>query len=317
MTSPSPSHAVRAVVPPLASERHKGEAGRVGVLGGSVEYTGASYFAALSAMRCGADLAHVFCCAPAAPVIKGYSPELIVHPLLPVSNGGSEAELSAAAASAAERIREQLGRLDCLVVGPGLGRDAAALETAARVAELALRTGLVLVLDGDGLHLLISRPSLRQACVDAAGPVVLTPNVNEYRRLAAALGCEAEAEGEAGPAALSARLGNAVLVRKGAVDVVACGAAPPLLCDSPGSLRRCGGQGDVLAGVVGLFVAWAAQARRAGERQAPSAQMAAYAACCVARAAAKAAFGAKGRSMLAGDVLAEVGQAAAELAKQR
>jgi len=289
-------------------------------LGGSVEYTGAPYFAALSALRCGADLAHVFCCASAAPVIKGYSPELIVHPLLPVSNGGSEAELSSAAASAAaaERIREQLGRLDCLVVGPGLGRDAAALETAARVAEMALRTGLVLVLDGDGLHLLVSRPSLRQACVDAAGPVVLTPNVNEYRRLAAALGCEAEeAEGEAGPAALSARLGNAVLVRKGAVDVVACGTAPALLCDSPGSLRRCGGQGDVLAGVVGLFVAWAAQARRAGERQAPSAQMAAYAACCVARAAAKAAYGAKGRSMLAGDVLAEVGRAAVELAKPR
>lgn len=30
----------------------------------------------------GADLSHVFCTKDAAPVIKGYSPELIVHPIL-------------------------------------------------------------------------------------------------------------------------------------------------------------------------------------------------------------------------------------------
>ena len=32
----------------------------------------------------GADLAHVFCPQPAAPVIKAYSAELIVHPALEV-----------------------------------------------------------------------------------------------------------------------------------------------------------------------------------------------------------------------------------------
>ena len=30
----------------------------------------------------GADLVHVFCPEDAAPVLKSYSPELIVHPLL-------------------------------------------------------------------------------------------------------------------------------------------------------------------------------------------------------------------------------------------
>ena len=30
----------------------------------------------------GADLSHVFCTQEAAPVIKSYSPELIVHPIL-------------------------------------------------------------------------------------------------------------------------------------------------------------------------------------------------------------------------------------------
>lgn len=32
--------------------------------------------------QCGADLSHVFCSGDAAPVIKGYSPELLVHPYL-------------------------------------------------------------------------------------------------------------------------------------------------------------------------------------------------------------------------------------------
>lgn len=35
----------------------------------------------------GADLSHVFCTEGAATVIKSYSPELIVHPYLPDSNG--------------------------------------------------------------------------------------------------------------------------------------------------------------------------------------------------------------------------------------
>ena len=52
------------------------------MIGGCAEYTGAPYFAAMAALRCGADLAHVFCAEAAAPVIKSYSPELIVHPYM-------------------------------------------------------------------------------------------------------------------------------------------------------------------------------------------------------------------------------------------
>lgn len=37
----------RQCVPLLVNELHKGQAGRVGVVGGSFEYTGAPYFAAI------------------------------------------------------------------------------------------------------------------------------------------------------------------------------------------------------------------------------------------------------------------------------
>nr|KAF6374703.1 NAD(P)HX dehydratase [Pipistrellus kuhlii] len=73
---------VKNIIPPLTSKKHKGQAGRIGIVGGCQEYTGAPYFAAISALKVGADLSHVFCTREAAPVIKSYSPELIVHPVL-------------------------------------------------------------------------------------------------------------------------------------------------------------------------------------------------------------------------------------------
>lgn len=61
---------------------HKGEAGRIGIIGGSFEYTGAPYYAGISALKFGCDIVHIFCPQAAAIPIKCYSPELIVHPLL-------------------------------------------------------------------------------------------------------------------------------------------------------------------------------------------------------------------------------------------
>lgn len=48
--------ALRALAPKLTPQLHKGQAGRVGVLGGSKDYTGAPYYAGAAALECGADL---------------------------------------------------------------------------------------------------------------------------------------------------------------------------------------------------------------------------------------------------------------------
>jgi len=78
--------AFKKVIPPLLFDTHKGEAGRIGVVGGSEEYTGAPIFAGMAAFRTGADLVHVFCAKNAAIPIKSFSPDLIVHPILVSSN---------------------------------------------------------------------------------------------------------------------------------------------------------------------------------------------------------------------------------------
>ena len=146
---------LRLLVPPLAATSYKGSSGKVGVVGGCFEYTGAPFYAALSALKLGADLSHVFCDEQAAAPIKGYSPELIVHGCL--RSGVSDA---AARERQADEVTKWFPALSALVVGPGLGRDAALQAVAALVVERAIDASLPCVLDADGLRLVVERPAL-------------------------------------------------------------------------------------------------------------------------------------------------------------
>ena len=73
---------LRQYIPKLDYNLRKGDMGRIAIIGGSEEYSGAPYFSAISALKVGADLVHIFCEQSAGPIIKSYCPELIVHPYL-------------------------------------------------------------------------------------------------------------------------------------------------------------------------------------------------------------------------------------------
>nr|XP_021551608.1 ATP-dependent (S)-NAD(P)H-hydrate dehydratase isoform X3 [Neomonachus schauinslandi] len=161
---------VRNIIPPQTSKKHKGQDGRIGVVGGCQEYTGAPYFAAISALKVGADLSHVFCTREAAPVVKSYSPELIVHPVLD-------------SPGAVHHVEEWLPRLHVLVVGPGLGRDDTLLENVKGILEAAKARDIPVVIDADGLWLIAQHPALLQGYRKA----VLTPNHVEFNRLSEAV----------------------------------------------------------------------------------------------------------------------------------
>ncbi|KAK2078893.1 hypothetical protein QBZ16_002583 [Prototheca wickerhamii] len=310
-----------SLIPKLSEEAHKGQAGKIAVVGGCREYTGAPFFSAMSALKArrgwavGSDIAHVFCTQGAATVVKGYSPELIVHPYLPETEGAEPTEVDQLVAGAARSIDAWLGAFDAVVVGPGLGRDEALLRVAALVMRAAFARNLPLVVDADGLWLVNRDPDL----VRGNRRVVLTPNRVEFGRLAEALGLNAAAPSAARDVA--AALGGPLILQKGRADVVASPNAQ-VECDEPGSLRRVGGQGDCLGGCVAAFLGWIRRGKRDdpadAESQEPSPYLlACYGAATIVRRAAKAAYEAKGRAMGAPDVVDQLGPVVDEMVGDR
>ncbi len=69
--SQSVQQKVKTVVPKLTYDLYKGQCGRICIFGGCFMYTGAPYFAAISALRTGCDLVHIMCEKEAGQVREG------------------------------------------------------------------------------------------------------------------------------------------------------------------------------------------------------------------------------------------------------
>ncbi|CAD7681061.1 unnamed protein product [Nyctereutes procyonoides] len=288
---------VRNIIPPLTTKKHKGQDGRIGIVGGCQEYTGAPYFAAISALKVGADLSHVFCTREAAPVIKSYSPELIVHPILD-------------SPSAVHDVEEWLPRLHALVVGPGLGRDNILLENVKGILEASKARDIPVIIDADGLWLIAQHPALIQSYRKA----VLTPNHVEFNRLSEAVLSHPVDGSDHHEAVrrLSQALGNVTVVQKGERDVISDG-EQVLECTQKGSSRRCGGQGDLLSGTLGVLVHWALHAAPEKTNGSSPLLLAALGACSLTRQCSLQAFQKHGRSTTTTDMIAEIGPAFSRL----
>jgi len=50
------------------------------------------------------------------------------------------------------------------------------------------------------------------------------------------------------------KIGNVIIIRKGKIDYICDGSENFIECDEIGSNRRCGGQGDILAGVSYIII---------------------------------------------------------------
>ncbi|KAH7412371.1 Ribokinase-like protein [Cadophora sp. MPI-SDFR-AT-0126] len=296
---------VRKMVPPMLEKFHKGQMGRVAVIGGSEDYTGAPYFSAMASARLGADMSHVICEPQAGQVIKTYSPNLMVHPLMRQSTHASSSD---SASSIAKGIIDMLPRLHVLVIGPGLGRDQLMQDTCAKVLEAARKENMPLVLDADGLNLAQTRPELVQGYREC----ILTPNVVEFGRLCKSKGIDTSGlEGGKGAEKLSKAFGGVTIIQKGAMDYISNG-EQTFVSDIEGGLKRSGGQGDTLTGSLATFLGW----RKAyldklwdhdGDLDATELlALAAFGGSSITRESSRLAFAKKGRSLQASDLTDEV-----------
>ncbi|KAK2759112.1 hypothetical protein FQN54_003211 [Arachnomyces sp. PD_36] len=303
----------RKLVPPMLEKFHKGQLGRVAVIGGSIDYTGAPYFSAMASARLGCDMSHVICEPSAATVIKSYSPNLMVHPLLQSSTSASNSN-DQKPQSLASPIISFLSRLHVLVIGPGLGRDPLTQKIVIEIMKEARSRCIPLVLDADALLLVQENPDLVRGYKEC----ILTPNVVEFARLAKALGVDEDVKQSSDKKDASKKVSNAlggvVVIQKGGQDHISNG-EENVVADMKGGLKRSGGQGDTLTGSLGTLLAWRKayhdglwDSEEEGGKMSPSTTLlvAAWAGSTLTRECSRRAFAIKGRSMQASDLTDEV-----------
>lgn len=142
----------------------KGESGRIGIVGGSIDYTGPPALSGQAALRTGSDIAKILTSREVLPIVAGYSENLVVNRY----TGGHLSEDSVSKA-------RQLGEwADVLVVGPGLGKpDEDAIQ------QIVSNSTIPIIVDADAIE-----PAIGGEFSNA----IFTPDSREADSLADAYG---------------------------------------------------------------------------------------------------------------------------------
>jgi NAD(P)H-hydrate epimerase len=159
---------VRFTIRRRPPESKKGDWGRVLVVGGGWQYSGAPALAALAALRGGCDLAVVIAPQSVSGAIRSFSPNLIVQ----------EVEGLKFTPKHVDMVIKTAERFDCVVVGPGMGVDEEVFEAARLIIDKLRNLGKPMVIDADGLKALS-----RGLDVVKGAKAVLTPHAGEFKLL--------------------------------------------------------------------------------------------------------------------------------------
>ena len=223
-------------VPRRRGETHKGDYGKLLIVGGSVGYTGAPNLCARAAVRSGAGFVYLGVPEAIWTVCAVKNDEAMPFPL-PCNVSGK------LTADALSPLREYFARCGVLALGPGLGRsEGTAALTAALIREFPGK----IVLDADALWAVSPAPELLR---EAKGEVVITPHEGEFLRLGGSL----EAGRERGAWDFAQRYG-CITVLKGHRTIIAhpAGRLYSIEAGNPGMAK--GGSGDVLTGVTAALL---------------------------------------------------------------
>jgi len=228
---------VSLVIKPRPQEAHKGEFGRLLVVGGSEVFSGAPALVAMAALRAGVDLTYIAAPEKTARAISSMSPALITVKLEGKHLNSRNTPI----------IKQFLETSTAVVMGPGLGLHRETKEAVKEIVKLIEESKIPLLLDADGLK------AFAEFKREVDWPLVLTPHAGEYEILTGRK-LPKNLEQRAEKVQKTARKLGATMLLKGPVDVISDGKRVKFnLTGNPG--MTVGGTGDVLSGIVGTFLA--------------------------------------------------------------
>ncbi len=225
---------VRAAIPPIPADAHKGVRRRVAIVGGGEGMAGAPMLAARGAMRSGIGMVQLLVAPTNVPVVQAALPETMAG-RWPVT---------------AEDQDKVMHWAHCLLLGPGLGRTA---MTRALVERLLVEWKGPVVLDADALNVFEGEPRMLGSLLGAR-PAIVTPHPVEAGRLLRRDGAQVSDERFNVGLELAKQLGATVIL-KGVPTVISAPDGRVAVSASGSPALGTAGSGDVLAGIVATLLA--------------------------------------------------------------
>ena len=239
---------LKAAIKKRKKDVHKGQYGKLLVIGGSSSYSGAPALASMAALELGIDLCICFVPNGIGNVVRSFSPNLIVQE-------GVEENFSISDFSKAKKLSKWS---DTVLIGPGLGNDPKTIEFFEKFILWIIEEKIPCVVDADGIKML--GKLIKEDKIEfLSSQIVLTPHMEELKSLVRCKNLpkfdDIEKRSEKLISILK-KIGGVILV-KGVYDYI-------IKISKKGSMYRVnrsgcpemsvGGTGDVLAGLISAFL---------------------------------------------------------------
>lgn len=222
--------------PKPKKESHKGDNGRVLIIGGG-PYIGAPAMTALAALRTGSDLAYIATPKRAERAISTFSPNLIVKDLNSEFLTPEDIPV----------IRELLHSCDTVIIGPGLGKSKETEKATIQIIKTVIEQNKPLVIDADAI-----KPVGEQLEAIKNSTTVVTPHAMEFKKLTGSDIPQIIDDRIKIVQVWAEKLGIAIFL-KGYIDILSDGERTKLN-KIHNEAMTVGGTGDVLAGIIGALL---------------------------------------------------------------
>ncbi len=245
---------LKTFYPKPRKESHKGENGRLLIIGGG-PYYGAPAFSSFAALRTGADLVFVLTPKKVARAITSYSPLLLkpkrlakdlakFSPNLIVKELTDEEILVPEDLKIAEKY---VKKIDTLLIGPGLGNDKRTLDAVEKIISFFAKAKKSIVIDADAIKVIGKNSDIVKN-----SKTVITPHTGEFKELTE-VKLSDDIDERVKKTKLWAKKIGVTIILKGHIDVISNG-EDIKLNEVHNEAMTVGGTGDVLAGITGALV---------------------------------------------------------------
>ncbi len=224
---------VQRMLPKRYPDSHKGTYGKILVIAGSVNMSGAAILSGIAAYRSGCGLVKICTAEENREIIQISVPEAVM-----LTYGSDENDI--------DRIKNEIEMSTAIVCGPGIGKG----EIAAKIVEAVLRSGKKAVIDADALNIISENQYLKEYYNEN---IVITPHIMEFSRLTGLTIKEIKADSIVA-CRNYAEKNKITCVLKDSRTVIADSSGNVFINTSGNSGMSTAGSGDVLAGITGSLL---------------------------------------------------------------